>query len=53
MNTTNLTLNLYRVILQNDNLKLACILYNASDSLPINLDTLLSSLFNKPVDFQE
>jgi len=53
MNTTNLTLNLYRVILQNDNLKLACILYNDSDSLPINLDTLLSSLFNKPVDFQE
>lgn len=53
MNTANLTLNLYRVILQNDNLKLACILYNASDSLPIDLNTLLSSLFNKPVDFQE
>ena len=49
----NLTLNLYRVILQNENLKLACILYNASYSLPIDLNTLLSSLFNKPVEFQE
>ena len=27
----NLTLNLYRVIIQNNNLKIACVLYNASD----------------------
>ena len=49
----NLTLNLYRVIIQNESLKLACVLYNNSDSLPIDLNTLLSSLLNKPVDFQE
>jgi len=53
LTTPNLTMNLYRVIIQNDNLKLACVLYNASDSLPIDLDTLLSSLFNKPVSFKE
>lgn len=51
--TPNLTLNLYRVIIKNENLKLACILYNASDSLPINLNTLLSNILNKHVNFKE
>ena len=49
----NLTLNLYRVIIQNNNLKIACVLYNASDSLPIDLDTLLYNVLSKKVSFQE
>ena len=49
----NLTLNLYRVIIQNNHLKIACVLYNASDSLPIDLDTLLSNVLSKKVSFQE
>lgn len=53
MNTENQTLNLYRVIGHNDNLKIACVLYNASDSLPIDLDTLLYNVLSKKVSFQE
>lgn len=53
LTTPNLTLNLYRVIIQNNNLKLACVLYNTSNILPVDLDTLLSNILSKPISFKE